>query len=113
MVLSRPPQNQTGLYVRANKAGCESMARHGSVAHGSGRGEGGGAGWQCEKPQQSTKDTVDIIREMSGGQIFWLVSFIILALAAGAIATVQTVRLRRLQSGGDNEKYGELLHGSE
>ena len=76
-------------------------------------GEGGGAGWQCEKPQQSEKGTADIIREMSGGQIFWLVSFIILALAAGVIATVQTVRLRRLQSGGNNDSYGESLRGSE
>lgn len=76
-------------------------------------GEGGGAGWQCEKSQQSPGNAQTDDEEVSGRQIVWLVTFLILALAAGTIAVVQTVRLRRLQSAGDNESYGERLRGSE
>lgn len=58
-------------------------------------GEGGGAGWQCERP--TPHDTVDIIRSMSGWQKFWMALFIILAVASGSMAVLQTLRLRQLE----------------
>ena len=84
-------------------------------------GEGGGAGWQCERP--APHDTGLNIRSMSGWQKFWMILFSILAVASGCIAVLQTLRLRQLEKAafpccrestrGSINGGGSFVYGSE